>query len=80
MTILVNVRSYCTRDQFKFCIDQQLGHALLGDVQKGLFFRATKEPTWQGQEHPHPSGYFLVIVFILFIYFNEINVFMFFIF
>ncbi len=23
----------------QFCIDQQLGHALLGDVQKGLFFR-----------------------------------------
>ena len=23
----------------QFCIDQQLGHALDGDVQKGLFFR-----------------------------------------
>ncbi|WP_372657701.1 NAD(P)H-dependent flavin oxidoreductase [Hydrogenophaga sp.] len=25
----------------QFCIDQQLGHALDGDVQKGLFFRGT---------------------------------------
>ncbi len=25
----------------QFCIDQQLGHALLGDVQKGLFFRGS---------------------------------------
>ena len=25
----------------QFCIDQQLGHALTGDVQKGLFFRGT---------------------------------------
>jgi nitronate monooxygenase len=23
----------------QFCIDQQLGHALAGDVQKGLYFR-----------------------------------------
>jgi nitronate monooxygenase len=25
----------------QFCIDQQLGHALTGDVQKGLFFRGS---------------------------------------
>lgn len=25
----------------QFCIDQQLGHALMGDVQKGLFFRGS---------------------------------------
>ncbi len=36
----------------QFCIDQQLGHALEGDVQRGLFFRGAGKLPFGGQIRP----------------------------